>query len=181
MNASLPPPAQRFPLRGPGGSVHHDEMRTKGLVWLLAAFGPVLLAVSLTIPDRTAAHAHDWVNEVYPNLVMGALLPLLGALILSRLPRHPVGWLFLSCGLVSSFTLAVYAYAAYGLVEHPGSLPLALGAGEAVRSFLFAVAPNDPMTLLTAAATVLTVAAIACYFPARRSSRVDAISALRAE
>jgi len=60
-------------------------------------------------------------------------------------------------------------------------VPLALGAGEAVRSFLFAVAPNDPMTLLTAAATVLTVAAIACYFPARRSSRVDAISALRAE
>jgi len=60
-------------------------------------------------------------------------------------------------------------------------VPLALGAGEAVRSFLFAVAPNDPMTLLTAAATVLTVAAIAFYFPARRSSRVDAISALRAE
>jgi putative ABC transport system permease protein len=60
-------------------------------------------------------------------------------------------------------------------------VPLALGAGEAVRSFLFAVAPNDPMTLLTAAATVLTVAAIACYFPARRSSRVDTIGALRAE
>src|SRR4030095_1090685 len=60
-------------------------------------------------------------------------------------------------------------------------VPLALGAGEAVRSFLFAVAPNDPMTLLTAAATVLTVAAIACYFHARRSSRVDTIGALRAE
>ncbi|HET7357595.1 MAG TPA: GAF domain-containing sensor histidine kinase [Nocardioidaceae bacterium] len=104
-------------------------MRTKGLVWLLAALGPVLLAVWLTIPDRTPARGHDWVGEVYPNIVMGALLPLLGALILSRLPRHPVGWLFLGCGLVSAFTLAVYAYAAYGLVEHPGSLPLALGAG----------------------------------------------------
>jgi signal transduction histidine kinase len=119
---------QRFLLRGPGGSVHHGGVRTKGLVWLLAALGPVLLAVSLTIPDRAPVHGHDWVGEVYPNLVMGALLPLLGALILSRLPRHPVGWLFLGCGLVSAFTLAVYAYAVYGLVEHPGALPLAVGA-----------------------------------------------------
>ncbi|HEU5043871.1 MAG TPA: sensor histidine kinase [Nocardioidaceae bacterium] len=128
MAASLPRPAQRFLLRGPGGSVHHDGVRTKGLVWLLAALGPALLAVGLAMPDHTPAHGHDWVSEVYPNVVMGALLPLLGALILYRLPRHPVGWLFLGCGLVSSFTLAVYAYAAYGLLEHPGSLPLALAA-----------------------------------------------------
>jgi len=60
-------------------------------------------------------------------------------------------------------------------------VPLAIGAGVAVKSFLFGVAPYDVTTILASAATVLSVGTIASYVPARRAARVDAMSALRAE
>ena len=69
-------------------------------------------------------------------------------------------------------------YVTAGLVI---GVPLAIGAGDAVKSFLFGVAPYDVMTILASAATVLTVATIASYVPARRAARVDAMLALRAE
>ncbi|HEU4567594.1 MAG TPA: histidine kinase [Marmoricola sp.] len=68
-------------------------------------------------------------EDVYPNVVFGVLLPVLGALIVQRLGHHPIGWLFLGCGTASTLALAVYSYAEYGLVLHPGSLPLAIVAG----------------------------------------------------
>lgn len=59
--------------------------------------------------------------------------------------------------------------------------PLALGAGTAVRSYLFGIEPGDPATLVAACATVLGAALAAAYFPARRAPRVDPLIALRAE
>jgi hypothetical protein len=48
-----------------------------------------------------------------------------GALVASRRPRHPVGWLLLAIG--GSMTLASTGsgYRYYGLVARPGSLPAA--------------------------------------------------------
>jgi two-component system NarL family sensor kinase len=71
----------------------------------------------------------DFAQNVYPNIVFGLAFPVAGALILSRLPGHRLGWLYCLCGLASSVTLAAYAYAQRGLVEQPGSLPGALAAG----------------------------------------------------
>jgi signal transduction histidine kinase len=96
---------------------------------VLSVAGPALLLTSLlwgASLDLTAGAALD---EVYPNLVFGTLLPALGALVLSRLPGHPVGRLYLACGLASDLTIAAYTYAQFGLVLHPGSLPGALAAG----------------------------------------------------
>ena len=50
-----------------------------------------------------------------------------------------------------------------------------------IRSFLYGVAPGDPITLAAAAATLIAVAALASWMPARRASRVDPVEALRAE
>ena len=50
-----------------------------------------------------------------------------------------------------------------------------------IRSFLYGVAPSDPMTLAAAALMLVIVAALASYVPARRASRVDPVEALRAE
>jgi two-component system, NarL family, sensor kinase len=65
-------------------------------------------------------------DNLYPNVVFGTMLPLLGALILSRLPRHPVGWLYLATGLASALTLFVYPWARTHLGAHP--LPGTLAA-----------------------------------------------------
>jgi ABC-type antimicrobial peptide transport system permease subunit len=60
-------------------------------------------------------------------------------------------------------------------------IPLAFGAGNAVRSYLFAVAPRDAVTIAAASLVVLATAILAAYLPARRAPKVDAMLALRAE
>ncbi len=60
-------------------------------------------------------------------------------------------------------------------------VPLALGAGSAVRAYLFGIAAGDAATLAAACGAVLLIATTAAYVPARRSPRVDPIAALRTE
>jgi hypothetical protein len=71
----------------------------------------------------------DFLGNIYPNIVFGLAFPVAGALILSRLPGHRLGWLYCLCGLACALTLASYSYAQRGLVHQPGSLPGALAAG----------------------------------------------------
>ena len=52
---------------------------------------------------------------------------------------------------------------------------------RALASMLFGVRPGDPATLAATAATLVAVAAIACFVPARRATRVDPMVALRAD
>ena len=65
-----------------------------------------------------------------------------------------------------------------GLVAGTAS---ALALTRFLEGMLFAVSPGDPVTFIGVAATLLGVAAAACYLPARRASRVDPIVALRYE
>jgi ABC-type antimicrobial peptide transport system permease subunit len=70
-----------------------------------------------------------------------------------------------------------------------GLTALGIGVGFAlfalvarfIQSFLYGVAPSDPVTLGAAAAMLIGVAALASWVPARRASRVDPVEALRAE
>lgn len=50
-----------------------------------------------------------------------------------------------------------------------------------LRTFLYEVAPTDPMTLAGAAGLLLVFALLASWVPARRAARVDPMEALRAE
>ena len=58
-------------------------------------------------------------------------------------------------------------------------LSAALWATRLIASLLYGLTPNDPMTISLASLLLLTVAALAGYFPARRASRVDPMVALR--
>ena len=49
----------------------------------------------------------------------------------------------------------------------------ALVASRLVRSLLFQVSPNDPVTLLGACGLLLAVATVAAYVPAWQASAVD--------
>jgi predicted permease len=57
----------------------------------------------------------------------------------------------------------------------------ALASGRVLRGFLFAVQPTDPLTLVSVAFVLLTVALAASYLPSRRTLRVDPVSSLRSE
>jgi putative ABC transport system permease protein len=58
---------------------------------------------------------------------------------------------------------------------------IALALGKLMASVLYATSPRDPVVLAATAATLLLVAVLACVIPAWRATRVDPVTALRAE
>ena len=60
-------------------------------------------------------------------------------------------------------------------------LVAALALARLIDALLFGTSPSDPTTFVAAALVLLTVAALAGYVPALRASRVDPMTALRAE
>jgi ABC-type lipoprotein release transport system permease subunit len=50
-----------------------------------------------------------------------------------------------------------------------------------MESILYHVSPTDAPTFIFISALLLIVAALACYFPARRASNTDPTQALRCE
>jgi putative ABC transport system permease protein len=57
----------------------------------------------------------------------------------------------------------------------------ALAATRWMSSFLFGVRPTDPLTFAAVVFVLSAAAFLACYFPARRATRIDPMVALRYE
>ena len=77
------------------------------------------------------------------------------------------------------------------LVLRTGLGPVLAGLGVGVAAsllltrwlsgLLFELSPVDPLTYLAVSSLLMLVAALACYLPARRATRIDPLTALRCE
>jgi putative ABC transport system permease protein len=60
-------------------------------------------------------------------------------------------------------------------------IALAVVLSRALRTFLFEVEPNDPVTLILVGALFVGVGLLACWVPVRRAGKIDPLEALRCE
>jgi hypothetical protein len=117
------------------------------LVWSLAAIRVVMATLALlfhllTPPGSKRAFSLD-LNALFAIFLV--LLPAVGALVASRHPRNPIGWIFCGTSLVFAGGIFADEYASYALTVRHGSL-----LGAKVLAW-FASWTGDPTPLLSLA------------------------------
>jgi hypothetical protein len=102
---------------------------TTMLAWALLALTLVGLAGAAWLDHllrRAGMPELTWFRATgAADLVTAVSAATVGAVLASRRPAHPVGWLLLSLGFSLAVAAVVYAYVRYGLVARPGALPAA--------------------------------------------------------
>jgi hypothetical protein len=101
------------------------------LAWALWALAMLGLAV---VPwmDRLTIRAGradltGWQGPLFVAVLGYLTATTVGAVLASRRPRHPVGWLLLGFPLAETASGVIASYVAYGLLARPGALPAAHG------------------------------------------------------
>ena len=124
---------------------------------LLGIFAALALAIAaFGIGGILALTVNQRVNEIGIRMALGAKPGDVLAMILRQ------GMTLVMAGLV------------VGMIS-------ALALTGMMKSLLFQVEPNDPVTFAGVSAVLGTVALMACYVPARRALRIDPLRALRSE
>jgi predicted permease len=89
--------------------------------------------------------------------------------------------LALGAGRANLLTLVMREVAMLTLFGVALAIPAALALTRVVRSELYGIVPNDPVSILLAALVLTAVALLAGYIPANRATRIDPLRALRYE
>lgn len=113
---------------------------------VVAAVSSVLLAATGATAVLVPVPYDHVVSDVLPNVALALVLPAFGALVLRRLPGHPLGHLWLLTGLAATLTLAVHTYAQVATDLRPGTLPLGT-ASAWVASWFWVLGATPLLTL----------------------------------
>ena len=114
--------------------------RTVGrLAWALGLVALALTAGGLAFGVKNGSS--PWSYGGASALVLVGAFGGLGALLASRRPANPIGWIFIATGVMFGGASLADHYAQYGLVTNPGSIP-----GAAFASWLarWVWAPASP-------------------------------------
>jgi hypothetical protein len=110
-----------------GRSAGVGSLSPRTAVWLARSLGILcgaLLAPTLLLFAFNRSHPGvDFYGPWVQDTVVAVTFPVLGLLILSRRPQHPIGWLFCWAGLAAGLNHFCGEYAIYALQSKPNSLP----------------------------------------------------------
>jgi signal transduction histidine kinase len=98
------------------------------LAWALWALSLALTALSLLLLALNLSHPNTHVFDWWFNNTLVLIDATVGAIVASRRPENPVGWLLCLSGVAVSLNHFSAQYAIYALLAQPNSLP----AGEAL-------------------------------------------------
>jgi putative ABC transport system permease protein len=148
-------PDLAFTFRDYGDQLRATVIQERLVALLSGFFGALaMLLASLGLYGVTAYSVGRRQTEIAVRMALGASAPGVVRLVLGRVAT------------------LVLVGVAIGVV-------LSLWAAKFVGALLFGVQPRDPMTIVAAAAVLVTVGLFAGWLPARRVSRLDPTTALR--
>jgi hypothetical protein len=118
-------------------AIHVDgtDGSLRRVAWAVWAFeiAIALGALMMAINGRSAPYS-GWGFRGFPS-VMTLPFATVGVVILSRHPRHAIGWVFLGFGAFAAIQALLFEYMIYGLTLFPGQLPGALTVAWILNSY----------------------------------------------
>ncbi|HEX5848720.1 MAG TPA: hypothetical protein VFY59_05940 [Rubrobacter sp.] len=110
------------------------------LAWSLAALSVAIFSAAsvLSLLPRPSAGDPSAINTSGDTVgyVLFLAFPIVGAVIASRRPRNPIGWILLADGLLWMVLAVADSYSAYG-VARPGSVPYPVAVGTISNQWLW--------------------------------------------
>jgi hypothetical protein len=112
------------------------------LAWSLAVLcvAMFLASAALGVLARSAQSPGNWITLSTASEMLGFVpflaFPLVGALIASRRPKNPIGWICLADGLLWMVLAVTNEYSVYG-VARPGSVPFPVAVGTIGNQWLW--------------------------------------------
>jgi hypothetical protein len=107
------------------GQTEAGRTRTAARVaWIICALSLALAMIDLVLVALNSSHPDVRIPEPWlAHTVSAVAFSSVGAVVGSRRPENPIGWLFCAIGVFAAIVLLSSEYAAYALLAQPDSLP----------------------------------------------------------